>query len=68
VDAKPQLKAPERTAPVLPVRPRSLERQTSDCLRSVATAHPRRQLHVVVDNHATREPPPSAPGWPAIRG
>jgi hypothetical protein len=92
VDEKPPLQAPEPAAPTLPVRPRSLERQTFDyvrhgtttlfaalevatgrvtdaCtdrhrhqeflgfLRQVATAYPRRQLPVMVDNYATHKHP-----------
>jgi hypothetical protein len=92
VDEKPQLQALERTAPTLPVRPGSAERQTFDYLRhgtttlfaalevatgrvtdactqrhrhqefgaflrQVATAYPRRELHVVVDNYATHKHP-----------
>src|SRR3954465_12516773 len=37
VDEKPQLQALERTAPVLPVRPGSAERQTSDYVRHGTT-------------------------------
>jgi transposase len=38
VDEKPQVQALERTAPVLPVRPGSAERQTSDYVRHGTTA------------------------------
>jgi transposase len=65
VDEKPQLQALERTAPMLPTRPGSAERQTFDYVRhgtttlfaalEVATGKGRRRLH-------RPAPPPGVPG------
>jgi hypothetical protein len=37
-------------------------------LKLVARRHPRRELHVVLDNYGTHKPPQSAAGWTPTAG
>jgi transposase len=43
--------------------PRHRHREFLDFLQQVATAYPRRQLHLVVDNHATNHKHPTVAAW-----
>jgi len=48
--------------------PRHRHQEFLRFLKQVAKAYPRRRLHIVCDNYATTNTPPSRPGWPATRG